>query len=107
MVKPISPDEAMFSKQDVIPEVVLEVVNQLLKERYNGRDSVRILRRDVLDEALARMRADGVSVTKDEFFKRHWLDFEQAYRNVGWKVDYDSPVYNESYEPSWTFTRMR
>ena len=102
MTKAISPQEAKHEKQDVIPDEVLQVVNLLLKERYNG-NRVRIEQREVLEEALALMCANGAHVTRDEFFKRHWLDFEQVYRNVGWAVTYDKPAYCESYSAHWVF----
>ena len=104
MVKPISPEEAKHAKQDVIPQAVIAVVNKLLKERFNGR-SARLMQAEVLHEALACMRADGASVSEDDFFDRHWLDFEQLYRDAGWKVVYDQPAYNESYEASWRFEK--
>lgn len=38
-------------------------------------------------------------------FAEKWLDVEEIFRQVGWSVSYDNPAYNESYEPSWTFTK--
>jgi hypothetical protein len=100
----ITPDEALHEKHNVIPEAVLNVVNQLLRERWDNH-TARITQAEVFKEAFAIMRADGANVTKDDFFKRHWLDFEQVYKNAGWKVEYDRPGYNESYEAFWVFSK--
>jgi len=43
--------------------------------------------------------------TRDEVFDKGWLNIEPMYRAAGWKVVYDKPAYNESYEPTFTFTK--
>lgn len=81
---------------------VIEVVNELLlQSRTIYQDTIvqKLIQRNVGDKdqkECLRFRAF--------IFKEHLLDFEDVYRNKGWNVKYDKPAYNESYEPTWTFT---
>lgn len=98
MVKPISPDEALKGKQ--IPEVVFEVVNSLLSEKFNGA-SVTIKENEII-----KILVDQ-GLNKQEIYDRHWLDIKESYRQVGWKVEYDKPGYNETYDAYFRFSRRK
>jgi len=39
--------------------------------------------------------------------KNNWLDVGKIYENAGWKVEYDRPGFNESYEATFSFTAKR
>ncbi len=67
---------------------------------FNGRHS-RILQKDVI----ARIIASEPELTSQQIFDNHWLDIEDLYRKVGWKVKYDKPAYCESYDASFEFTK--
>ena len=41
---------------------------------------------------------------RQDIFDNHWLDVEDLYRKNGWKVDYDKPGYNESYNAYFVFS---
>ncbi len=97
MIGPISPDEAKATI--AIPEAVFEVVNELLRERA-GSGRCTLKQNEVVKLLLAK-----VDVGESEIFRRNWLDFEEAYRAAGWKVEYDKPGYNETYEATWAFSR--
>lgn len=90
-IKPIAPDEVVHE----IPDVIIEVVNTLIKEKWNGRKS-HILQ----DEILERL-----SIPRDEVFEKHLLDFEHIYREAGWSVIYDKPGWDENYKPFFEFKR--
>lgn len=95
-VKPISPQEVAETKLAVIPNEVIQVVNALIAESFvNGRATV--LQKDIVEGLLA------AGLKRNEIFKRHWLDFEAIYQDAGWKVEYDKPAYNESYDAYFKF----
>lgn len=107
MIKPFSPDEAFNAKERVIPSFVILAVNTLLSERFDGK-SCTIKQNEVIELAEQLgvehdLMPDWAS--RDTFFKKHWLDFEPLYRSQGWKVRYDKPAYNETYEAFWEFAR--
>jgi len=78
-VRPITPKDVAEEKLRKIPDVVIEVVNQLLKE--NIRDgSATISEEDIVDRLVEK------GVDPNEIYKCGWLDFEPIYRNAGWKV---------------------
>lgn len=97
-IKPLSPNEVIEEKKKQIPEVVLETVNKYLGERavrgYARIDQDEIVR-DLVDSGLNR----------SDIFRHHWLDFEEIYREVGWNVEYDKPVYwgGDNYPPHFKF----
>ena len=98
-VKPISPDELIVQKKKEFPEVVIEVVNRLVKEKWNGKQAI-VMQADIVNGILGNSR-----YTKNEIFEKHLLDFEDIYREQGWKVTYDKPAYCESYDPYFLFER--
>lgn len=95
MVKPISPDQVGDGSH--IPDEVFEVVNKLLHANWTGRRAT-IKQKDVIRELASEYSPQSL-------FDSGWLNFEGAYRAQGWKVVYDKPGYNESYEAYWEFTR--
>jgi hypothetical protein len=80
---------------------VFDAVNELLAQSEPNFCGTRTLKqKDVV--ALAKFKLSGGEVPVDFNFK--WLNFETAYRSKGWKVDYDKPAYNESYDAFFQFT---
>lgn len=98
-VKPISPDELIAQKKKEFPEVVIEVVNRLVKEKWNGKQAV-VMQADIVRGILGNSKYN-----KNEIFEKNLLDFEDIYREQGWKVTYDKPAYCESYDPYFLFER--
>lgn len=97
MTGPISPKEAADPKR--IPAFIYEAVNSFLTA-----SGARFTQNELL-EALRLPRSwNGSEVTRDMVFKYGWLDFEAAYEEKGWKVEFDRPGYNETYEAQWLFT---
>jgi hypothetical protein len=96
---PIAPQEIQALKTEQIPDEVFAVFNELIAENLHNR-SATVLQKDVV----AKLEARGL--TRDEIYKRRWLDVEESYREVGWKVAYDKPVYwgGENFEPYFKFS---
>lgn len=98
-VEPIKPKDIMDNLDDIIHPAVIKAVNAILKEQYRG-NSVTILQKDIVKKA--KELCPGL--TSDELFEKKHMDFEPLFRKAGWKVTYDKPGYNESYEPSFEFS---
>lgn len=98
-VKPVSPEEIVEKDPD-IPDEVFEAFNELLA-RQRGSDHVVILQEKVVQLIVSK------GIDRGELFENHWLDIEGAYRRAGWKVEYDKPAYNETYEPKFIFRPKR
>jgi hypothetical protein len=54
------------------------------------------------EEVVAGLKKKGL--TEAKIFDKHWLDVEDIYRRVGWKVRFDQPGYNEDYKAYFVFT---
>lgn len=96
-MEPIKPEEVNELKKKLIPEVVIETVNELIAKNYRGK-SAFIKQKDIVSALLEK------GLTSVEVYDNNYLDFEDIYRAAGWKVEYDKPAYNESYDASFTFT---
>jgi hypothetical protein len=98
-IKPITPNEIVENLDKIIPKAIIEAVNQLLTEKYRGNGEVTIKQKDIIERACSL----DDTLTSDIVFKNKYLDFEDLYRKNGWKVSYDKPAYNETYEPYFKF----
>jgi hypothetical protein len=99
VVGPITPQEILADLPKIIPSFVFEAVNNLLKKKFRG-ESVTIKQDAIMDE-IAKLQT---TYTRQEIFDNKWMDFEKVYRDNGWKVEYDKPGYNESYDAFFVFT---
>lgn len=101
-VKPFTPDEARAAKKLVIPDEIIQVVNELLVRELNG-SYAKMYEEEIVAEVLKRMP----HLTREDVFKNKYLDFEPLFRERGWDVKYDSPGFNESYRAHFIFTAKR
>ena len=46
-------------------------------------------------------------IKKGDIFTNNWLDIEPLYEDIGWKVTYDKPGFNETYEATFTFDKKK
>ena len=93
---PLSPAEMQALQTEQIPDEVFVAFNALISRRImGGRATVH------QNEVLALLEEQGMN--RREIFDNHWLDVEDSYREQGWKVEYDKPGYNESYEAYFVF----
>lgn len=96
-VEPIRPEEVATLKIVVIPDEVIHAVNVLIAKNYSNGSSTVYQR-----EIIAALEECGISRSKA--YDSHYLDFEEIYRAAGWKVKYDKPGYNETYDAYFRFT---
>ncbi len=96
---PISPSEIAAKKVDVIPSFVFDVVNQLLIEKANGTERITLVQKDITARIEKAMPPGAV-------FNIGWLNFEDAYRQIGWTVKYDKPAYCERYDAFFEFSQQ-
>jgi hypothetical protein len=101
-IRPVSPREAAEMQTEQIPDAVFGVFNELIAQNlYHGRSTV--LQKDVVE----RLVEQGMD--RGKIFEKHWLDVEDSYREAGWSVKYDKPVYwgGEDFDAYFEFTVKR
>lgn len=98
-VKPISPADIQRAKGDSIPDGVIEAFNELIIKGWDGRQSI-VVQSEV--ETLIRKKT---GYTGAQIHENNWLEVEDIYRKAGWKVEYESPAYNEDFPATFTFTK--
>lgn len=99
-IEPIKPNDVIDEKLKSIPPEVIESFNEIIVEKFNGTEST-FKQDDVITKILNKL----TNINKSDIFNKHWLDVEEIYRKIGWKVEYDKPGYNESYAANFTFKK--
>jgi len=99
MAGPIKPKEVQARKNASLPEEVFQVFNDLIVENWDGHQAT------VNQDEAAKRIAKALNITRQQAFDRSLLDVEDAYQKAGWKVVYDKPGYNETYEAYFTFRK--
>lgn len=96
-VKPITPEEVVDSKANVIPNAILVATNLLIAENWNGDNSIFKLKtlKEKIQEVDPELTISNV----------RWLDIEPIYRKAGWVVEYHSPAMDETYDAYFNFSR--
>jgi hypothetical protein len=111
MTKPISPSEIGAYKAKSFPAYVFEAFNELIASNFSS-GSATVYQKDAIQRILAKANADDIdddsdimpaTLSRSEVFSRGYLNVEEAYRELGWKVEYDKPGYNESYDAHFIF----
>ena len=98
MSKAIGPKDLAAFKAATIPDFVFDVVNELLAEKWNGSTAI-IKQKDIVFRICW-----GTGEVPSSVLDRGWLNFEDIYREKGWRVEYDKPGYNESYDAFFEFS---
>lgn len=93
----MSPAEAIELQMQQIPGEVFVAFNALIAQ--NLSDGMATVKQD---DVMARLVGRGM--TRREIYDRHWLDVEDSYRALGWKVLYDKPGYNETGDAFFEFS---
>jgi len=96
-MKPISPKEAQDYKNRNIPSEVIEAFNELISENFNGVSS-KVSQKEVVERIKSKLKSD---------FKNSYLDVEPLFEEHGWKVIYDRPGYNETYDATFEFRALQ
>lgn len=102
-MKPIRPEEIIDQLETIIPPIVIEAVNNMLKSKYRGNGPIKVLQKDIVEEII---RLDN-TITSNKIFDNKWMDFEEIYKKHGWKIDYEKPHYTETFEAYFTFTAKK
>jgi hypothetical protein len=67
-----------------------------------GGKTATILQEEVVERIICKYK---YTVERSEIFDKGWLDIEDIFEGVGWKVEYDKPSYCDSYPASFTFKK--
>lgn len=112
-VQPIKPSEVDKQKSENIPDEVFEAFNELIVKNFSGGRAI-VKQKDVISLIIEKTRSEESSMVnwypekiKKNIYDNHWFDIEDIYRENGWTVVWDKPVFNETYEASWTFTKNK
>lgn len=103
VIKPLSPSELKDIPNKSIDPAIIQAVNNLLIKNYS--EGSAIIKQDEIIEEYFK-----ITGTKNKESKRAWLfenkqlSFERIYEKEGWKVEYDKPGYNETYDATFEFT---
>lgn len=101
-VKPITPEEAHSKKIESIPPVVIKIFNDFIVENYSQiTKTSRVEQKDVVSKIV-----EELNLTRGEVYSRGYCDVEEIFRRAGWKVFYDKPGYNESYDAFFVFSKV-
>lgn len=98
-------------KMNRIPPQVYSIIDDMIVEHLSKRELdstimyVTLTQKDIVRKIVLYWipTDDYPCVTENDIFNNHWLDIEDKYALDGWKVIYDKPAYNESYEASFKF----
>jgi len=112
MTEPIKPDDIVKARKNTLPDEIIQALNTLLTKKFNGYNAI-IMQNDVVDLAIKlilearkeEITGPNSDLIRTQIFENQWLDVEPIFEKFGWKVEYDKPAYNESYEANWTFTK--
>ena len=108
-VKPITPDEVIQE----IPDWVIEGANNCIKNHWVEINKRSHFTQDELINEITKVYErehpdqDELKYLRSMLFDKHYLDIEETYKKVGWKVEYDKPAYFENYEPNFTFYKKK
>lgn len=104
MVQAITPQEVMANPEKAVPEFVIEAINGLVQAKFRD-GSARFTQNEAIQAITSKMPMSGLDeISRRMIFQNGYLHFEAVYRKQGWKVYYDSPGYNESYEAYYVFS---
>ncbi len=94
---PITPAEAKAAKKVQIPKEVFDAFNTCIT-KYLSDGVSEFTQKEVISVILS------LGLNREDIFTNKWLEVEDLYREVGWKVVYDRPGFNESYDATFCFT---
>lgn len=107
-IQPFSPAEAKKAKVDSLPKELIQAVNELLAERYKDYGTINIKLKDIKARCRKILGIDEMFSSDDPM--NSWptgvWDFEPVYERFGWKVSYDKPGFNESYDSFYIFKKV-
>lgn len=88
-MEPITPEKVISRKRSEIPAGVIEVFNDLIVDRWDGKKSI-IFQDEVVEKIMKKMHCD-----REEVFDEGYLNIEELYKSHGWHVVYSRPLSSE------------
>ena len=107
---PLSPSAMRKAQSQYIPTFVFRAINKLIALNLNAKGtSATFKQKDLILEIIVAqpgpvLESEQFAASGRQIIDRGWLNFESAYEQLGWKVTYDRPAFNEQYEATFTFT---
>jgi hypothetical protein len=93
---PLKPSEVLMVRRDTILTEVIDVFNEFITQRFDGRQAV-VQKDDVVDVLVNK------GFDRQDIYTKHLLNVEDVFRQAGWVVTYTSPDRDESFNPYFTF----
>jgi len=103
-IQPISPNDVASEKSKLIPDGIIQAVNELIVERWNGT-SANFKLKEVVSRYLATVDPHMRKGIERNLYDKKLLDFEDIYRKQGWDVEFDHAAYSESFDDNFTFKK--
>ena len=79
-VEPITPEKALRLRRDVIPDVVIETVNEILVEKIESTGRACFTKTDLI------LRLVGKGVPSKDILEDTWLAFSHVFGKAGWML---------------------
>ena len=103
-MKPISPEKVEQIRIHEMPEAIIQATNELIVRSWNGR-SATVKVEEIVDQYFRVSGEEKNAATRGKLFDKHYLDIEPAYREAGWKVEFEKPDYTESFPSYFVFSK--
>lgn len=100
-IMPMSKEDVLKEKKGSIPSVIFKAVNKLLVKNPIRSGKITIDQDDILKIVCGDTDCGGLD--RNAVFDNDWLDFEDFYREVGWRVTYVKPSYGDNFKPYFIF----
>lgn len=98
-MKPIRPEDISIT----IPEIIVQAVNELIKELYRGSYFTFTLKE-------LKRKLSNLGVTEREiinFTDTKAFNFEKLYKEYSWNVKYEKPDRDEDFDSYFKFTPIK
>lgn len=100
IVQPIRPEDVTALQLEQFPPEVVQTFNTLIAENIAGGEAI-VSQNDVIENLVLR------GLHRAQIYQKGWLNVEDMYRDAGWKVEYDRPGHDESYQAFFRFQAPR
>ncbi|MCK9369249.1 hypothetical protein M0R04_04860 [Candidatus Dojkabacteria bacterium] len=88
MSTPISPKDVQKKKINFPPEV-FDIFNEQIHKEWDGKKAI------VHQSTVRDILANRLNLEHYVIFENHYLDVEDEYKAVGWKVDYIKGAFHD------------
>lgn len=82
----MNPEQIKALKADLLPKAVFDVWNKLIARNLDTTGRATVMQEEAV-QALLPLVPEGAG--RQFIFDSKWLDIEAAYRQAGWRVEYD------------------